>query len=102
MQLPNSQDGTSGVRWHHVLKLRRTHENKESVDQRTRRRQAEGLANGTINREFAALKRMFRLPSQQTPPLVGTTPHIPHLQEHNVRQGFFTEDEYNALWGGPS
>ena len=62
-------------------------------------RQSEGLANGTINRELAALKRMFRLASQQTPPLVITMPHIPHLQENNVRQGFFTEDEYKALRG---
>lgn len=61
------------------------------------RRQSEGMANGTINRELAALKRMFRLGSQQTPPLVITTPHIPHLQENNVRQGFFTEDEYKLL-----
>ena len=50
------------------------------------RRQSEGVANGTINRELAALKRMYRLASQQTPPLVITTPHIPHLQESNVRQ----------------
>lgn len=61
------------------------------------RRQAEGMANGTINRELGALKRMFRLGSQQTPPLVISTPHIPHLQENNVRQGFFTEDEYQLL-----
>lgn len=61
------------------------------------RRQAEGMANGTINRELGALKRMFRLGSQQTPPLVVSTPHIPYLQEHNVRQGFFTEEEYKLL-----
>ena len=61
------------------------------------RRQSEGVANGTINRELAALKRMFRLAGQQTPPLVITTPHIPHLQENNVRQGFFTEDEFKVL-----
>jgi integrase len=63
------------------------------------RRQSEGLANGTINRELAALKRMFRLASQQTPPLITTMPHIPHLQEHNVRQGFFTEEEFKVLRG---
>jgi integrase len=61
------------------------------------RRQSEGLANGTINRELAALKRMLRLARQQTPPLVITTPHIPHLQEDNVRQGFFTDEEYKLL-----
>lgn len=60
-------------------------------------RQSEGLTNGTINRELAALKRMFRLAGQQTPPLVITTPHIPHLQENNVRQGFFTEDQFKIL-----
>ena len=61
------------------------------------RRQSDGMANGTINRELAALKRMFRLASQQTPPLVARAPHIPHLQENNVRQGFFTEEEYKLL-----
>ncbi len=55
------------------------------------------MANGTINRELSALKRMFRLASQQMPPLVISTPHISHLQENNVRQGFFTEDEYKLL-----
>jgi integrase len=63
----------------------------------TARRQSMGVVNGTINRELAALKRMYRLASQQTPPLVVTIPHIPHLQEHNVRQGFFTEEEYKLL-----
>jgi len=61
------------------------------------RRQSEGLASGTINRELAALTRMFRLAARQTPPLVSTMPHIPHLKEHNVRQGFFTEEEYTLL-----
>ncbi|HWF61524.1 MAG TPA: site-specific integrase [Nitrospira sp.] len=26
-----------------------------------------------------------------------STPHIPHLQENNVRQGFFTDEEYQLL-----
>ena len=69
----------------------------EQIRSHIARRQAEGIANGTINRELAALKRMFRLASQQTPPLVASTPHIPHLQELNVRQGFFTEEEYKLL-----
>lgn len=60
-------------------------------------RQNEGIANGTINRELAALKRMFRLASHQTPPLVLTIPHFRLLQEHNVRQGFFTEEDYKVL-----
>ncbi len=62
-----------------------------------RDRQAEGAANGTINRELTALKRMFRLAAQQTPPVVFGTPYIPHLREENVRTGFFTEEEYQVL-----
>ncbi|HEY6288527.1 MAG TPA: site-specific integrase, partial [Nitrospiraceae bacterium] len=61
------------------------------------RRQSEGLASGTINRELAALTRMFRLAARQTPPLVSTIPHIPHLKEQNVRQGFFTDEDYTIL-----
>jgi integrase len=62
------------------------------------KRQSEGAANGTINRELRALGRMFRLATQQTPPLVLYCPSIPHLREDNVRKGFFTEDEYRALY----
>jgi integrase len=69
----------------------------EQIRSHIAQRQAEGIANGTINRELAALKRMFHLASQQTPPLVANTPHIPHLQELNVRQGFFTEEQYKLL-----
>ena len=61
------------------------------------KRQADGVSNATINRELAALQRMFRLAAQQTPPLVLTTPYIPHLREDNVRTGFFTEEEYRVL-----
>src|SRR5258708_17179080 len=61
------------------------------------RRQQEGASNGSINREFAALKRMFNLASEMTPPKVVRVPHIPMLRECNVRKGFFEHDEYLAL-----
>ena len=60
-------------------------------------RQGEGAENATINREMAALKRMLNLARQVTPPKVVNMPYVPHLQENNVRQGYFEHKEYLAL-----
>lgn len=58
-------------------------------------RQDDGAANGTINRELAALKRMLRLGYQDD--RVARVPYIPMLEEENVREGFFEPDEYLRL-----
>ena len=60
-------------------------------------RQEDGYANAAINRELAALKRMFNLALQQSPPKIPHKPYIPMLQERNVRTGFFEHDEFMAL-----
>jgi integrase len=60
-------------------------------------RQREGAKNATINRELAALKRMFRLGMQATPAKVLRMPAFPHLQENNVRKGFLEDGQYRKL-----
>ncbi len=59
-------------------------------------RQAEKAANATINRDLSTLKRMFRL--GQRAGLIVQPPHIPALDEHNIRQGFFELPEARAVF----
>ena len=63
------------------------------------KRQGQGAANGTINRELGCLKRMFRLAMQQSPQLVTKVPHIPQLKENNIRSGFFEHEDFLSLRG---
>ncbi len=67
------------------------------IDEYTDQRLEEGAANATINRELAALKRMFNLGVQQTPPKVAMVPYIRMLSENNVRKGFFEHGEFLAV-----
>ncbi len=69
--------------------------NTADVKAHIARRQADGCANGTINRELAGLKRMFRLALQAEK--LSRAPYIPLLQEHNVRTGFFSDADYLAI-----
>jgi integrase len=60
-----------------------------------RYRQQQQAANATINRELAALKRMFRL-GERAGKIV-RRPFIDLLQEHNARTGFFEREEFDAV-----
>ena len=62
-------------------------------------RMKQGASNATINREMAALKRMFNLGIQCTPPKAVRVPYIPMLAEDNVRKGFFEHEGFIALRG---
>jgi integrase len=59
------------------------------------RRLEQGAANATINRELAALKRMYTLGIQAEK--IQRKPYIPMLEEHNVRQGFFERGDFIAF-----
>lgn len=67
------------------------------LDKYVDHRQQEGAANSTINRELAALKRMFNLGHDSTPPRIFYIPRFPSLAENNVRQGFLEDFQYEAL-----
>jgi integrase len=58
-------------------------------------RQMKSATNATINRELAALKRMYKL--GKIAGKLRDCPHIPHLEERNVRKGFVKDAQYEAL-----
>ena len=58
-------------------------------------RQATGAKNATINRELAALRRMFSLAVQAG--RLSARPHVPMLEENNARQGFLDHGSFLAL-----
>jgi len=68
-----------------------------TTDVRTyvKERQESSAAAATINRELAALKRMFSLSIQAGKLL--HRPHIPMLRENNTRTGFFERAEFEAI-----
>lgn len=55
-------------------------------------RQSDRASNATINRELAALKRAYALGVQGEK--IAKRPHVPMLQEDNVRRGFFESDQF--------
>jgi len=59
------------------------------------KRQSEGAANGSINRELSALKRAFTLAQQAEK--IFHRPHIPMLEENNARQGFLEHSGFLVL-----
>jgi integrase len=59
------------------------------------KQKAAGYANATINRDMAALHRMFTL-AFQTEKLL-EMPYIPRLKETNVRKGFFPTEDHQTL-----
>jgi integrase len=65
-------------------------------------RQQQKAKNATINRELAALKRMYHLGQRTTPPKANRIPAFPRLAEDNVRKGFLEDKQYDKLLGSSS
>jgi integrase len=59
------------------------------------RRQHQGAANATINRELEALQRAFTLAVQSS--TLSLAPRFPSLPEHNARQGFFERADFEKV-----
>jgi integrase len=65
-----------------------------------RGRLEQGASNGSINREIAALKRMFKLGFQAAPKKVASLPYFgKKLVESDPRQGFVEDEQYSGLAG---
>ncbi|SRR6266511_2652328 len=83
----------------HVLPVfgerRAVHVTSADMDKYKVDRLAAGAAHATINRELAALKRMYTLAVHGE--RIPHAPHIALLQEDNVRQGFFERDQFEAV-----
>lgn len=77
--------------------MRAIHLTSDQIARYVDQRQQEQAANATINRELAALKRMFKLGYKATPPKVRHMPAFPHLQENNVRKGFLDSEQHDRL-----
>jgi len=71
------------------------HITTDRVRQYIAKRQGEGAANASINRELSALKRAFSLAIQAGS--LFHRPYIPMLDENNARQGFLDRGGFPAL-----
>jgi integrase len=90
------------ARWNLHLKpffgvLRAVDVSSELIARYVDARQRQEAKNATINRELAALKRMYHLGMRATPAKVLRVPAFPHLMENNVRKGFLEDGQYHKI-----
>ena|SRR5580704_4823924 len=71
----------------------------DAVNRYIDNRKTAGAENSTINRELAALKRMFSLGYRSSPRKVYHVPVVPRLRENAPRTGFVEQGEYKRLCG---
>jgi integrase len=61
------------------------------------KRDGEGAALATVNRELALLRCAFNLGKEATPRKVANVPKFPIRAEHNTRTGFLADADYDKL-----
>ena len=88
----------------HAGRLRKTFRGKRAdeitldhVNRYIARRRGAGAANGTINRELAALRLAYNLARKGGKIKPEMVPAIEMLPESNRRTGFFEQEEYEAV-----
>lgn len=57
----------------------------------------DAISNASINRELAALKRMFSLAIRGGMISLSVRPYIPTLEENNARQGFLDDGDFRQV-----
>jgi integrase len=90
------------MRWEGHLKpflghLRADQVTSDTVRRYVDHRQSENAANGTINRELSALRRMFTIGKNSTPPKLRNIPAMTKLREADARTGFLEDGQYRKL-----
>lgn len=69
----------------------------DMLEQYREKRQNEGAAPATANRELTILRRSMNLGRQRTPAKVLVVPYFPMVQETTVRKGFLADEVYARL-----
>jgi integrase len=64
---------------------------------RQQRMTLDGVSSATVNRDFAFLRRAYRLGMKHTPQLVTAVPFFPFGEDCKRRQGYLTLDLYDKL-----
>jgi integrase len=68
----------------------------DNVNEYAEKRQDQGAANATINRELAVLRLAFNLARKGGKIKPETVPYFEMLPENNRRMGFFEQEQYEA------
>jgi integrase len=78
-------------------KIRAQRLTTDMMDRYREKRKGEGRSDATANRELSILRTAFHNARKRTPPKVVVVPYFPIVAETNIRKGFMTDQQYDAL-----